>query len=150
MKPILIGMNNPLSMDSKYALYPLPKRSAGGHLWRMLWEEARVTPRQYVNAFERVNLVVGKWDAGRARAASLELHSSLQRRHVVFLGDKVRCAFGHPKMAISKPYSYSSSVYFYQVPHPSGRNLWYNDPENRRAIGRLLAYLYNLSKEDAT
>jgi hypothetical protein len=61
---------------------PTSKRSAGGHLWRMLWEEARVTPWQYINAFVRVNLVVGKWDAERARAASLELHSSLQRRHV--------------------------------------------------------------------
>jgi hypothetical protein len=60
VKPILIGMNNPLSMDSKYALYPLPKGSAGGHLWQMLWEEARVTPRQYINAFERMNLLVGE------------------------------------------------------------------------------------------
>jgi hypothetical protein len=96
VKPILIGMNNPLSMDSKYALYPLPKGSAGGHLWQMLWEEARVTPRQYINAFERMNLLVGEWNAGRALVSALDLLPRLGNRSIVLLGDQVRRAFGHP------------------------------------------------------
>lgn len=31
---------------------------------------------------------------------------------------------------------------FYLVPHPSGRNLWYNEDSNRRMVAALLGRLY--------
>ena len=63
MKPLLVGEINPLSRDERHALHPLPETSTGGNLCRLLG----LTPRQYLRAFDRINLCRDKWDAANAR-----------------------------------------------------------------------------------
>lgn len=149
-RPVIVGMNNPVSAAPEHALYPLPRHHAGGRLWRMLFDETGATMRQYVDAFERVNLVTGPAFATRAaQARAAELLPSLAGRSIVLLGQEVRKSFGHQRSALLEPYCVGppgSEVTFYQLPHPSGRNLWYNDDTNRRAAGRLLAMLYRASQ----
>jgi len=68
-------------------------------------------------------------------------------RVVVLLGNSVREAFDralsgglppvllHPQQAMGCTWR--------QVPHPSGRNLWYNVPENVRVVELLMEELYD-------
>jgi hypothetical protein len=141
-RPLIVGMNNPLSLDPWYALYPLPEGCAGHRLYSMLAEVLpTVTMRDYVRRFERVNLVSGPWDATAARSRAEELRPSLAGRHVILLGQEVAKAFG-----IDPHYSWvcdeEDDATFYLLPHPSGRNLLYNDPGRRAHAGKILANLY--------
>jgi hypothetical protein len=93
--------------------------------------------------FERMNLVRGlefdKHEA-RRRAAAIrhELHGT--GRIVVLLGQDVRRAFGHPECLIH-PQEIDGCVWR-QLPHPSGRNTWYNSEENRKLAELLMQELY--------
>lgn len=129
-------MNNPLSDDPRYALYPLPPGCAGNRLWRMLHDRCGATKAEYTRGFERLNLVIGDWDRSDARAAAEEFYSTHAGRRVVLLGSAVRTAFRLPPVLV-KPIT-SRGVVFRQLPHPSGRCRWYNDPKNRAVAGMLL------------
>lgn len=145
---VIVGMNNPVSSAPEHALYPLPRHHAGGRLWQMLCDECGATMRQYVDAFERLNLVTGPAFASMiAVARAGELRPTLAGRSVVLLGQEVRKSFGHLRRELVGDAYFEDCpdgqvITFYQVPHPSGRNLWYNDESNRRAVGRLLSELY--------
>jgi hypothetical protein len=134
-------MNNPVSLDPKYALYPLPVGCAGYRLYEMLREaDPSVRMHDYVHRFERINLVSGPWDVGRARSRAEELRPSLAGVHVVLLGRPVAWAFEvDPRCSVC---NFDDDAIFHLLPHPSGRNLLYNDPGRRRAAGELLARLY--------
>lgn len=151
MKPVLIGMNNPYGADPHYALYPQPDGCAGHRLWKMLHEECGASMVQYRDSFDRMNLVTGPWDAKRAKLRAVELRVELATRTVVLLGGQVRDAFGHKSMdGVYREFGLlASDIDFYQVPHPSGRNLWYNDEANRKRVGQLFASLYRQSQEIA-
>lgn len=141
-------MNNPLSMIPGYELFPAPQGCTGYRLWRMLDEHVSggVLRKQYLDRFERRNLVVGvDFDRVAARARAIEIEDELLRKRcsIVLLGEDVRRAFRHEKRAACTPYVMDGMCEFYQVPHPSGRNLWYNEPGNAAKVGRLLARLYN-------
>ena len=148
-RPVIIGMNNPVSSDPAHALYPLPRHHAGGRLWQMLHEQSGATMRQYVDGFDRRNLVIGPWDRSIARIRAHGMLPGLCGRDVVLLGQQVWEAFQMPPEVIycNRFELALAGVTFYRVPHPSGRNLWYNDETNRRAVGRLLADLYRGEKE---
>jgi hypothetical protein len=93
MKPILIGMNNPVSTRTGHELYPLPVGCTGHRIWDMLHQRTRATMREYVEAFERRNLVTGvQWDRTKARARAYETLIELRGsgRTVVLLGNSVR------------------------------------------------------------
>jgi hypothetical protein len=149
MKPLLLGMNNPLSDDPEYDLYPYPEGSTGWRLWKMLPEGT--TRRQYLDAFDRANLLHARgWDARAARAAARLLMPSLAGRFVVVLGTEVRAALGLP---LAEPLSICRTVgmgimgaieydlEWLAFPHPSGRNRWFNQAENRAAAVRVLTDL---------
>jgi hypothetical protein len=129
-------MNNPLSDDPKLALYPLPPGCAGNRLWRLLHDRTGATKAEYVRGFERVNLVIGEWDRVDARAAADEFIRVHQGRRAVILGASVRTAFRLPPVLVTTVLH--RGVYFRQLPHPSGRCRWYNDPKNRAVAGMLL------------
>lgn len=134
-------MNNPISLDPKYALHPWPRGCAGNRLYEMLREvDPSVAMHEYMRRFDRVNLVAGPWNVRMARVRAAELRPTLVGRHVVLLGQKVAEAFGiDPRCSACK---LDEDATFYLLPHPSGRNLLYNDPGRRRATGQLLARLY--------
>ncbi len=138
-----MGMNNPVSTLPGYELYPLPEGCSGHRLWRMLSERTGATMRQYRDTFDRTNLVRGQdYDGTRARARAHELTIALENsgRTVVLLGQAVRAAFGHPRLLVH-PQEIGGCTWR-QVPHPSGRCLWYNDAENRKVVAMLLEELY--------
>jgi len=147
-RPVLLGMNNPVSSDPAHALYPHPPGCAGHRLWGMLNEAMpsgeQVSRSQYLRAFDRRNLVAGKtWSQAEARAGAGELTRELRGRVVVVLGQQPRQALGLP-LHLIHPIVHEG-VTWRQVPHPSGRNHYYNDATNRRVVGELLAELYRMS-----
>lgn len=144
-KPVIIGMNNPVSSAPGHELYPYPPGCTGHRLWQMLCERVPVTRRQYLDAFERRNLVAGRsYDAALARRSAEVMYAEFwgSGRTVVLLGEDVRRAFGHPKLLLHP--QLIGGATWRQVPHPSGRNLWYNDKDNARLVGVLLEELYNM------
>lgn len=167
MRPILIGQNNPLSTRPGHELYPAPDGCTGHRLWRMLHARTGAFRQQYLDAFERRNLVRGmQFDRMRARASAYEFVCELSGsgRTIVLLGNAVREAFhwvlkdhgclvqsgaldcdpheihGLPPVLIH-PQQVAGCTWR-QVPHPSGRNLWYNSEKNRHVVELLMEELY--------
>lgn len=136
-KTILLGMNNPLSVDPRYALWPDPPNCAGWRLWKMLHDHTGATPKEYREGFERLNLVQFRtWDPAAARSAAEEFVRMHQGRRVVVLGSSVRTALRLPPVLVEPVLS--RGVVWRQLPHPSGRCRWYNDPKHRAVAGMLL------------
>lgn len=157
MKPLLIGMNNPLSDDPDFDLYPYPEGSAGWRLWKMMPEGT--SRKQYLELFDRKNLLHAReWDQRAAQYAAQQLLPDLHGRSVVVLGTQVRAALGLPR---TEPLLWTSSTIYathvpggttfvpggitfewLALPHPSGRNRWFNESKNlaqaRLALAGLL------------
>lgn len=150
MIPLLIGENNPQSLAKGHELYPLPDGCAGNRLWRMLNEahqrkhKKQLLPSKYLAGFERRNLVVAKsFDPRTAKASAGVISEELwgSGRTVVLLGRNVQRAFGIPP---AEPFSdyLNGGVKWWRVPHPSGRNLWFNEQSNRATVGDFLLRIY--------
>lgn len=146
-RPILLGMNNPLSSNPRHALFPHPPGCTGWRIWQMLRDfcDEEVTRAQYIAAFDRRNLVDDKvWDRGKALDGVDRLIAAVRRRTVVVFGEAPRVALRLPKLLMHP--QIIDGVTWRQLPHPSGRCRWYNDPENRAVAGALLAELYHGGK----
>jgi len=151
---LLLGEDNPISMAPEHALYPLPEGCAGNRLC----DRILAVSRQTYLAIWRTNLCVEKWSrkAARNRAMNLVV-SSAPWRTVILLGSKVTQIFnkafenelaggsssvGRGKIA---PFTHARATVddadflFVSLPHPSGRNPFWNDPRNAVAARRLLA-----------
>lgn len=144
MKPILIEMNNPVSSAPGHELYPYPPGCTGHRLLSLLQERLpHVTRREYLDTFERRNLVARKtWDRASGREEAERVYAELwgSGRTVVVLGEAVRHAFGHPRLLLHP--QVIGGVTWRQLPHPSGLNHWYNEADNRKVAGLLLEELY--------
>jgi hypothetical protein len=149
-RPILIGMNNPVYPGQpEFALYPYPPGCTGERIWEMINERTPLSKQEYLRAFDRRNLVdSGDWRPGEAADRAAELLPDLRGREIVLLGSQVRRAFGLPALLIH-PLRWRG-VRWRQIPHPSGRNLWYNDPTCRALVAMLLSELYVSVKEKET
>lgn len=157
MKPVLIGENNPISLRSGYELYPLPVGCSGQRLWVMLNEAHQrahegkyLMPSWYIERFDRRNLVVGHtFDLQKAKTRVREFKAELfgSGRRVVLLGKRVQGAFGLSLQPLEM--IRADGCEWYAVPHPSGRNTWYNDARHAAAVGNLLLRLYEEEKTDA-
>lgn len=139
MRPLLVGMNNPLSRVDDHALYPWPEGCTGHRLWQMLLP---MTDDEYLEKYERCNLVEGRaWSTAAAKAAAPAMRERMRLRRTIILGREVRDIMGWREAVVAGawlalPESRTGSVMF--LPHPSGRNLWYNDPKNRLTARRIL------------
>lgn len=144
MKPVLIGMNNPLSSMDGHQLYPHPDGCTGHRIYEMLRERLPDVRRgQYLTAFDRRNLVTGQsFSKVLAKQEADRMYAEFwgTKRTVVLLGEEVRRAFGHPRLLV-EPQMIGGCTWR-QIPHPSGRNLWFNDPAHRKLVGLLLEELY--------
>lgn len=131
-KPLLLGMNNPLSDDPHYDLFPYPEHSTGWRLWKMLPEGT--TRAEYMNAFDRVNVLRSReWSALEARSSADKMMPDLDGRFVIVLGSEVRAALRlDPAEPLSVNMHFRSEVAFAWLafPHPSGRNAWFNSKQN--------------------
>lgn len=147
MRPVIIGMNNPLSDDPRAALWPDPPGCTGWRLWQMLHERTGASQRDYLRAFERRNLLVGKhWDPVAARAASEGLWEALEGRTVLLLGQDVRRVLWLPREP-ELLWRSEAGVTWCSVPHPSGLNRWYNDQAHAAAVGLRLEELYERGRD---
>lgn len=132
-KVLLLGEDNPISSAPEHALFPYPEGCSGERLCNKVLGLRRATHL----ALWRTNLCVGGWSMPRARERA---HALLSEHApwsvVVLLGAKVREAIGYegafftygtrygwsPGDAPSRPFTLVS------LPHPSGRNLVWNNP----------------------
>lgn len=142
MRPVLLGMCNPLSGDPEHALYPHPEGCTGHRVYAMLREVSPdVTRQSYLRGFDRRNLVaVRAWSMTAGRTFAAALKASLEPAcEVAVLGAATWSALRLPRTEWLGRYDdYEYCVTWYRVPHPSGLNRWYNDAGNRLAAARLL------------
>ena len=97
------------------------------------------TKTDYLRAFHRYNLVVGRnWHAGDARENWQQLWPHLEENfdRVVLLGNAVRQTGGVPLE------QFAMSPGLVCIPHPSGLNRWYNDQRNRELVELAMEELY--------
>jgi hypothetical protein len=100
-RPVLLGMNNPVSSEPGHELYPAPPGCTGHRIWMMLNSKTGASKSQYLRTFDRRNLVSGKtWSRGRAVEAGRVLIEELVGREVVVFGEEPRRALGLQKLLI--------------------------------------------------
>lgn len=133
-------MNNPLSDDPGYALWPDPPGCTGHRLWQLTSARTGATPLDYTGTFGRMNLVVNQmWSMPAARQRWEEIGPELHKQHdiLLLLGDSVRRAVGGTMLPqIGRRGGVAT------LPHPSGLNRWYNDALNRAVAEILMEELY--------
>lgn len=156
-------MNTPISSRPGHKLYPAPDGCTGHRLWQLLNARTSASRVQYLDSFERRNLVRGPmWDQLAARARAYEVVCELRDsgRTIVLLGQEVRMAFdfalrddvpsprlgawdtgGLPPLLIHP--QQAAGCTWRQVPHPSARVTWYDRPENVKLVELLMEELYN-------
>lgn len=146
MKPVLLAMCNPRSSNPTHALWPDPPGCSGHRLWQLLRDQLPgVMPEDYCRAFDRRNLLPTRyWADAAARRAVPKIVAELVGREVLVLGSSVRDAIRLPPILVHPQEVYG--VVWRQLPHPSGRCLWYNDSGNRTMAGILLKSLYERSR----
>ena len=145
-RPLLIGQAPGPNTKQEFPLFPVPSTSAGGRLQQM----TGLTRGGYLKTFERVNLLYefpgrhkrdDKFPVAQARVAAQAMRPLLAGRVVVFVGRNVANAFDFDedfhvwRESLARRYCLVSKTPFRFVaaviPHPSGRNHWYNNEENR-------------------
>lgn len=105
----------------------------------MLHDRCGASEEDYRRGFDRRNLLPTRyWDRTKARAAAERLLPRLEGRRVILLGSEVRAAFRLPPVLLEP--LIERGVTWRQLPHPSGRCRWYNDPKNRAVAGLLLEH----------
>lgn len=152
MRPVLIGIAPSGLNESGQPLSCMAKKSTGARLQRLLG----LTRFEYLENFDRVNVCPTTTPGGidpslyRPHAENL-MGSLLRNRRVIMLGPNVASCFGIRRNAYSfcETYRGSSSPMrglagwrlgqslpcaWSVIPHPSGRNYWYNDEENCLAV----------------
>lgn len=126
-KPMIVGELNPYGGNPRYAMYPLPKWSAGGRLCRVIMG---LQPREYIKRFDRVNLCVGKWNRLDAYSKAEQILNSREDGVIVLLGQRVTRAFGaNYRASLFSVIPYGVTMHRLVIlPHPSGKNRAWNDP----------------------
>ena len=145
MLPLLIGQSPGPNTSPEFPLYPIPSWCAGGRLMKIMG----LTRGQYLKTFDRMNLLPyfpgqhqhgDKFPMAPAKLAAAVVRPLLSDRTVILIGRSVANAFGFDSVSLfhvwcdyqvrrrclGQPYKMRFAI----VPHPSGRNHWYNGPEN--------------------
>ena len=133
---LLVGEDNPLSIEPEFALYCYPPGCAGYRLRRILG-----LPQHQYLALHRTNLCVGGWSKEQAKARAFELLSpEAPWRVIVLLGRKVTETFERVALSDEKLVPFSTraccpGMTLVSLPHPSGRNAasWSNPKLRDRA-----------------
>lgn len=148
MRILLIGQAPGPNTDPDLPLYPIPRTSTGGRLQSIM----DVSRGEYLSLFERINLLPyfpgrhkrdDKFPMSNARLAASVLRPLLSGRTVVLVGRGVADAFEFPadfhdwvdwsvrrRCIVTREQGMAKMAV---IPHPSGRNHWYNNQDNRDA-----------------
>lgn len=147
---VIVGESPSPRGRSDLSLFPHPKNSAGYRLS----EITGLGHAGYTQRTQRINLHPEhvpdhRWSTPSARAAAENLVASdfLTGREVILLGSRVLEAF-IPDVKVNRirPCQWYEHVgrggehkfKWALIPHPSGRNRWYNDVQNKRAVYHFL------------
>jgi len=126
--PLLIGEHNPYSYYQDDALLPWPKRASGHRLMMRLG----MTEDEYLERFDRMNLVVGeRWSAAAARRNARAILEERPSGVLVMLGRKVTVAVcGAARVDAVAPFCSvaAGERVLVSLPHPSGLNRAWNEP----------------------
>lgn len=134
---LLVGEQPGSNSNPKMALWPFPPNSAGGRLFKM----SGMDLTDYFRLLARVNIAkrpVARWNANGARARGLYILSSLSNgTRVVACGARARDALGVGDFFRLQWITREdgSEIQCVAVPHPSGRNGDYRDPDNVKLAG---------------
>ena len=134
-KPLLVGQAPGPNTDPTRPLYPNPSHLSGGRLAEIMG----LDPREYLRRFDRINLLYrhpgrwpgkndDKWPEKLARVAAEAVRPLVRDRDVILVGRNVARAFGLAETPFHARLPDATVV----IPHPAGRNHWYNDPVNRK------------------
>lgn len=153
MRTLLIGLDNPYSRNASHALLPMPDGAAGNKIMQLI-DEATPTdysPRRYLRDFARINLYPGETArSGKGATATDRLLARLcmilienaRYSGVVLFGKRVQVAFADfVALDGESDVKIVGETTFYALPHPSGRNRWYNQVANRQHAARILESL---------
>lgn len=137
---LLVGENPGPNTHPDTPLFPWPHTSSAGRLLAM----SELTAGQYLGGFYRRNLVDelawSKREARtRARRIVTALFDSPKDLRVVLCGAKVGRAF-QLSVEFWEPVKLVSGQMVVVIPHPSGKNLLYNDQWNRERTGRWMRW----------
>lgn len=137
---LLVGEDNPQSSRPEHALFPYPQGCAGNRLQDQILQ----LPRAQYLALWRTNLCNPTWSRRAAEGRSIHLLAhDVPWDVVVLLGRKVADvfaymrddgisffdSFGHEVRYMSGPAIGTSRTFrIISLPHPSGRNLIWNQP----------------------
>lgn len=134
--PLLIGQAPGPNTDPSLPLFPVPSTSAGGRLQSFMG----LTRGQYLVSFDRINLLQDfpgrtgrddKFPMAKAKIAAAAIRPLLRDRVVILIGRNVANAFQLDCEFHSWVEGLSFCRLMAVVPHPSGRNHWYNKEENK-------------------
>ena len=129
---LLVGEMPHETSDPTLPLFPVPEHRTGGRLAKMMG----LRRSEYLIRTRRINLInEPKWSTKTARE-----HAKLIKMIIpdyacaVFLGKRVINAFGCGDLEIAAllkaRFARGEPGVVLCLPHPSGKNLWYNDERN--------------------
>ena len=139
---LLVGEDNPLSIEPDFALYCYPPGCAGYRLRRILG-----LPQQQYLALHRTNLCVGGWSKDQAKKRAFELLSpAAPWRVIILLGRKVTETFEKVALDDAPLIAFSTRVCcpgmtLVSLPHPSGRNAALWNPKARDRARQMMREL---------
>ena len=152
---MLVGEAPGPNTDARLPLYPAPTNSAAARLMKY----AEIDPIDWMGKLVRVNMCDGPWSERRATAGRAKVISYLLNKEnfhdgrplrVLLLGARVarewgcRGPFGR---AVFFNAEEEPNLNVAWIPHPSGRNLLYNDRKNQlRARNAVLWAIGDRSK----
>jgi len=132
----ILGLNQP--QTGHPPLDTRPVGSAGHRLWRMVSDVSDMTEEDWLEQTQRVNILSGEALPKDYRSASRNrgdyIGGMIQRRTVLLLGEVVANAMRHDE----PPFVWARDRDWITIPHPSGKNLFYNNPVHRAAAGLLI------------
>lgn len=143
--PLLIGQAPGPNTRPDMPLFPVPSKATGGRLRVIMG----INKSEYLERFDRINLLPyfpgshkreDKFPIKPAKLAAAVLLPLLAGRTVILVGRSVANAFGFDEewhcwtkwRPLYRPSIFNNKGIgvMVVVPHPSGRNPWYSDPEN--------------------
>lgn len=113
-----------------------------GRVGRRIAEYAGITFDQYLELTDRYNLFpspISGWFAEHAQQHAIDIWPMLIGRTTLLLGKNVTRAFGLTPSDLQLSWKQpTDGILIAMLPHPSGRNLWWNEAENRVAARNFL------------
>lgn len=118
-----------------------------GSVGKRLAEYAGLTWSDYLALTERRNIFQEpvEWSRVEAKGRAEVMFPQLLGRHVILLGQRVADAFAFHWPLLN--WVSVGGVTVAIVPHPSGKNLWWNEPENRSQARRFLRSAFGVDDD---